>query len=282
MVNIPKLPEKEELEFKEKEFFLSLSEQLDASSRYWYFALIVVAAVSVPVGFLLRGTLSRTFIGSYEPPPVNTTPYTPEPLQVLQTGVLPLGGGVVSIYGQPRNPNPDISARGFDYVFVLEDAAGQETGRVEGKSYLLAGDSRFIVVPSHASASQPARVRLEFGEVDWTKLQPEHDLRFEIAQKNTGFTPEGRFFVEGLLRNLQSVQIKQVDLDFLVFDEQHQNLLGVNTGSYTDLFPLENRYFRAIFPGSRVFPPESVEVIPSVNLLSPGVIIGTPEKVPVR
>src|SRR3989338_6725163 len=259
MVNIPKLPEKEELEYKEKEFFLSLSEQLEASSRYWFFALIVVAAVSVPVGFLLRGTLSRTFIGSYEPPPVNTTPYTPEPLQVLQTGVLPLGGGVVSIYGQPRNPNPDISARGFDYVFVLEDAAGQETGRVEGKSYLLAGDSRFIVVPSHASASQPARVRLEFGEVDWTKLQPEHDLRFEIAQKNTGVTPEGRFF-----------------------DEQHQNLLGVNTGSYTDLFPLENRYFRAIFPGSRVFPPESVEVIPSVNLLSPGVIIGTPEKVPVR
>ncbi|KKW23220.1 MAG: hypothetical protein UY65_C0007G0041 [Parcubacteria group bacterium GW2011_GWA2_51_12] len=282
MLNIPNLPEKEELEYKEKEFFVSLGEQLQASSRYWFLALIILIAVAVPAGFILRGVLSRAFIASYEPPSVNLNPYTPQELQVIKAEVIPLGAGQVSLYGQLLNPNPDISAKEFEYTFVLADSGGQETGRAAGKSYLLAGDSRFLVVPVETSASATVSTRLEISNVDWTRKEPEYDLRFDIVQKNTGFTPEGKFFVEGLLRNLQSVQIKKVDLDFLVFDDRHAEILGVNTGSYTDLQALESRYFRTIFPTTKYFSPESIDVIPKVNLLSPGVIIGTPDKIPAR
>lgn len=281
-MKLPNLPEKEELEFKEKEFFFSLHEQFESSAKIWFYLLLVVVILAWPGTILLRANLAGLFISRYQPPEVNLHPYTPLDLKILKTQVLPVTAGIFSAYAQVLNPNLDISSQLFHYQFVFKDASGAEMKKVLGTNYLLAGESKFLLAPTVTTSPAPQSVEFLIGKTEWTKRRPDIDVKLDILQKNTGTTPEGKFFVEGLLKNLQSLQIKKVELTALVFDQTNQNVVAVNSSVYTDLVPLESRYFRLVWPVARFPSQGEVQVIPSLNRLDPGVVLGKPNKIPVR
>ncbi len=282
MINLPNLPEKEELEFKEKEFLLSLYEQFQRSSKIWFVVLGVLLVLALPAKFVLQGIFASALIKSYRPPVVNLQPYIPQELQVLRTEILSVSAGSVSVLAQLLNPNRDISAREFTYRFVLKDGTGAVLSEVPGEGYLLSGESRFLLLPLLSLSPLPKTAELVLEQVRWTRRQPEFEVRLEVLQKNTGYTPEGKFFVEGLVRNLQNYQIKKVELSFIVFDQSNRNIVGVNSSVITDLVGSESRYFRVLWPSGKRFAPGQVEVIPDVNLLAPGLILEQQQKIPVR
>lgn len=286
MLKIPKIPEKEELEFKEKEFLLSVYEEFQASSKFWFILLLAVIILAFPVKVLVEDSFAQSFISSYQPPPVNLKPYIPQPIKILKTQILSAGAERVSVYAQIFNPNSDISSPKFDYEFILKDQSGNVLKKLTGQSYLFAGESKFLLVPSvdfSGSATLPKSAELNLRDVRWTKRSPAIDIHLEILQKNTGLNLEKQFYVEGLLRNPHQFAIKTVELAVILFDSTNQNIVGVNSTVKTELKPLESRYFRVVWPGGK--PASSlgeVQVLPYLNRLDPGLVLELPHSVPLR
>lgn len=245
---VPKIPPKEELEYKEKEFMLSVYENFQKSSKIWLWALLGILILAFPAKIFLEKGLAASFISKIKIPQVNLTPYTARDLEVAQEDFIPLESGLFSAYFQVLNPNPDISARRFAYEFHMYDASGREIKKISGESFLSAGLSKFVVIPSIATATLPSSVRTAVSKVKWTKFVPPIDPDLEILQKNSGATLEGGFFTEALVRNPNAYLIKRVNITVLLFDRPNNKIIAVNATTLNDLGSQESRYFRVVWP----------------------------------
>lgn len=288
MIQIPKIPPPEELQYKEKEFFLSVYEQWQASSRILFLILLVVAVVSIPAWIFLEKYLAERLILENKVLPVNVEPYKPQNLKVFKADVLPVTAGTFSAYAQIINPNADISARNFEYEFIVKDKSGKIIQTMPENSYLPAGESKFLLLPTLALGSPPGSVEIALGRINWTKLKPEFDVHLEVLQAGKGTTNEGNFFVEGSVRAAQGFRLKKVDVAVVIFDEKNQNVLAVNSTLLTDLNAFESRYFRVIWPVDRGeaslgnLPLGQIQVTAKVNPLDPGAYLEESDKIPAR
>jgi hypothetical protein len=282
MLKLPNLPEKEELEYQKQEFFLSILEEFQATSKLWFYFLGAFVLIAIPAGILMKNVWTSSFISQYQPPAVNTVPYQAVPLRVLKTEILPVTDTLDSVYSQIFNPNSDISASDIQYELLLKGSGGNILNTIKGDSYLLAGESKFLLSPTVAANPLLASVELKFGEIHWTKFKPQFVLKLSVLQANTGTAPEGKFFVEGLVRNPEGYRVKKVEVAIVVFDKTNQNIQAINSTVLTDLLPLESRYFRVIWPFGKTYPVAQVQIIPYVNLLDPGFVIQKPDKLPAR
>ena len=285
MLKMPKLPEVklprgEDLQYKEKEFLLSVYEQFQRSSKKLFYILGGMILLVIPVGFLAQTYLAEYWINSYQPPVVNLHPYTPAEIQILDVRVLPVVSGTYSAYAQIVNPNPDISVRSFQYEFVFKDGQGRKIKSAEGQDYLPAQESKFLILPS-VRVSDALSAELIIKEVAWTKQTSESRVAFEVLQKKSGQTPENNFFVEGIVKNSSSFGLKNVAVPVIVFDSSNQNVLAVNSTVLSDLKPFENRYFRVLWPVVSANIGE-IRVTPGFNPLDPGLLLEKSDRVPAR
>ncbi len=281
MIQIPKLPEKEELQYREKEFLLNLYEAFEGFSKKWLIFLLIVIIVAFPLSIFLKSILANLFINSYTPPVVNEQQYIPQDLQILKTDFLVVSSGVFSAYAQLLNPNPDLSIRKFTYRFIFRGSDNATIDEVAGESFMLGGESKFLLAPLVELKSVPSSVDLVIDSTRWTAWIPAVFVELEVLQKNTGRTPEGQFFVEGLIQNRQGFIVKKVEIELIAFDSSNQNIAGINSTAISDLKPFESRYFRAIWPVG-LSGLGGVEVIPRINPFVPGLILEEVENIPAR
>lgn len=270
------LPQEPDFNFRFKQFLVTFSEQLQNTSKVWYLALVLLIVASVPAGFVIRSYAAKKIISGYVPPQVVNPVAGAKSIEVLKTEVLETGKpGVYSAYAQVRNPNAEMSAREMTYHFG---------GQPQRQSYLLAGESKFLILPAFAppggaSAGRPS-VQIVIDSVRWTANKGT-EVKFEVLQKQSGVTAEGNFFVEGLVKNLQAWRLRAVAVSILVFDRLNQKIIAVNATEMTDLVPYESRYFRALWPAA-VPGYGQISVIPAVNPLEPGGALDVEEGIPPR
>lgn len=262
-------------------FLLGLSEQLQESSKIWFIALAALVIFAWPVKYALQQSLAGYFIRSYQPPAVTSNPYTPEALVAVKKDFVSVSAGTYSAYAQVRNPNAELSAKKFEFRFLFRDKDGASVGSFSGESHVLAGESRFVLLPTASLPETPASVDLVFDEVNWVRRVPAFDVKFEVLQKSTGRTSEGGFFVEFLVKNPQGYRLKKVDIQAIIFDSSSRDILAVNMSQFTDLKPFESRYVRLVWPRTFLDVGE-VQVSPQVNQLEPGAVLDQDNKVPVR
>ena len=275
---IPKLPEREEFEYKEKEFLLSLYEEFRASSKTLLFAVAVLAVLAVPLKFGLEALFEKSLKAAYRAPLLHASLYTPKDLEVVMTRLLPVDDRRVSVVAQVVNPNPEISAITLSYEFVLKDEQGREVAKISGENFIAARESKFILEPLVSAEPEAAEVEFKLSDIRWTRKKPE-DLKLEILQKNVGQTLEGNFFAEGLVKNLQGFGLRKVQVQAVVFDAVNQNIIAANQTVLTELLPFESRYFRMVWPQN--YPNAGqTHLTASVNLFDPGLILEKAEAVP--
>lgn len=283
MLNIPNLPEKEELLYKEKSFLLSVYEQFQ-NSRNLKRLLIGFASsliIALPLKYLIDTNLTTYLVNRYIPPAVNLNPHNPQDLKIIETKILPVVPGVFSAYARLLNPNPELSASALNYRFTFRNAQKKIIREERRQSYILAQESKFLVLPALDFAEVPVSAEIALSDINWTSRVPPLEVRFEILLENSGLNPEGQFFVEGLVRNLEGFGIKTVPLTVVVFDSANQNVIALNATTVFDLKALESRYFRVIWPRSYT-DTGRIEVIGSINGLDPGLILEKPKVIPER
>lgn len=272
--------DKEDLRYKEQDFFVGLSDQWEKTNKAWLIALLVALVISVPIGVGVSSIFARQFISEYHPPEVFLDRYDPLDLEVTRIGLLPVDDGVYSSFAQVLNPNPNLSAHRMNYSFVFKADDGEEVKRVSGESYILAGDSRFIVLP-RVELEEADKVELVFDEIRWTNRIPNFNPKFSVLEQSSGTNTEGKFFVQSLIRNNEGFEVRSIDVAILVFDRSNQKIIAVNATVLNHLLALENRFFRAMWPVD--FPAAGVvQIEPSVNPFDPGLQLEETEPTQVR
>lgn len=284
MLNIPKIPEKEDLVYKERSILLMIVEQFQSSRylKYLTLILVVLAVLASPGKTLLKDLFAKQFIASYQPPAVNEQPYIPQDLLIRQAGILPVAESTYSGYGQFVNPNPEISARRIGYKFVFRNSEGEITSEHLGQDFLFPGESHFVIVPELEFETAPSRVELVIESVNWTRWQPSVNPELSIIQQKSGTSPEGNFFVEGLLKNSTAFQIKKVAVEILVFDAANKSLVAVNSTMRDDLKPYESRYFRVLWPKPLEENLGQIQILARINAFEPVIFYGSETKLPAR
>lgn len=284
MINIPKipkLPSREELEYKKEVFLIKILDQFRQTRKLWYAALLAVLVLAFPVYGLLRSRLAALLISRHEPLHIVENPEHAANLVIAETAFLPVSQGIFSAYAHVVNPNSDWSAWSVDYQFVFKDSGGRVLNAARGQSFLLPGSSRFVAEPRVELSATPARVEFIVISVRWTNKVPEANPEFAILQKQWGDI-DGKFFVEGSVKNPYSFLIKKVNIAVIIFDSANKRVLAVNRTAAADLQPFEERYFRMLWPTLQrsLLPPAfgQIQVRADVNPLEPG--FGLPEDGP--
>ena len=274
MIKIPKLPPSDELEYKEKAFFVSVHDQVEKLSKTWIYVLLGVIVLSWPVEFGLKKVFTKILISSIPTPIAVQQNLTPQDLQILKVKMIPVTAGVISAVAQVLNPNPQISVLQLDYSFVFKDSSGIIIKRALAQSYFYPTESKFLALPAVNIDIIPASIDLTFDKIKWSGREPKTKVNLQVFQQKTGETPEGKFYLEALVKNLEGFVIKRVEVSELVFDKRNRDVVAINSTILTDLKPQESRYFRSEWPISKksLFPYGfgSIQIIPSVNLFSSG------------
>lgn len=282
MAKLPeiKLPEKEELEYKEKEFLLSLYEQFERSSKIWFAALLLAVLLAFPLKLILESQFSSRLVASLKSLPLNQNPYQPLELEVVRRGIVEVQSGVYSAYAQILNSNPTLAAREFVYELVLKDTSGKILAQNSGRSFALRGESRFLLWPKINLSSRPEQVELQVQDAKWTASNPPIP-RLEVLQQGSGVTAENQFFVEGVLKNQEGFGMKKVELSVIIFGPAGSQVLALNVSEVSDLKAFEGRYFRVLWP-KPITNLGLVEIIAEVNPFAPGLRIDEQDKIPSR
>lgn len=248
MINIPKIPPKADLEFKEKAFLVEAAGQFRQTSRIWFYALLAVAVLAIPGGIILKKHLAARFIAGLPALEVAQNAPRAAALAIAAVNFLPVGeSGIFSAYAHVFNPNAELAARSFQYQFQFKGPSGAVLHTVSGRDFLARGASKFIVVPRITFAEPPQSATLVISDTQWTRSSGEALPQFDILQKQWGGS-DGKFFVEAVVKNPNSFTVKRAFVPVVVFDGAGKNVLAVNQTVLDDIQPFESRYFRVFWP----------------------------------
>ena len=288
MINIPKipkLPSRQELEFKEKTLLIEILDQFRTTHKLWYLLLVGAVIAAYPVSSYLTARLRAVFIARQPLLSVVENPQRPTDLVVASADFLRVSPGVFSAYANIANPNSDWSVWSFDYKFVFRSASGGPLHTIRGQSFLLPGSSRFVIEPAVPLSETPASVEIQVTSPRWTNRANEFLPEFAVLQKRWGDTAD-KFFVEGVVKNPYSFLVKKVAVEVIIFDETNKQVLAVSRTVVDDLKSFEERYFRMLWPvsQSQLLPKTfgQIQVSAAVNPLEPGFGLEEGEPVPAR
>lgn len=280
-----KLPS-DDIDYKRKEFMLSLYEEFANSSKLWFVVLGLIIILAIPGNIILKVKFTEYLITKQVPVQVTNTLQAAKDLIVSEKTLLPVQDESYSVVFKLFNPNSQISAQHIEYEISLLNAKNELIKIVPGNTYLSNSQSKFVLINLTNLATAPAGFDVNFKKIKWTNREPKFKVELSAIGQNSGSTAEGLFFVEGLIKNPEAYQIRTVDLPVLVFDKAGNQILAAGLTSLSDLNPFENRYFRIVWPVSekKLFPKGYgyTEISPQVNFLNPSLVIPDSAKLPSR
>lgn len=192
-----------------------------------------------------------------------------EDLVVEQGGVLDNGAvNRADLYGKIYNPNSVFGSNKFEYEFVLKDSAGQVISSKKGTSFILPGESKYIIENNIEVNSMPASADLSIKEADWVEFKDQYEKpQVKIVNKQYGQISSGIGFSEalGLLKNESPFDFSAIKI-IIILKDASDKIIALNSTEMRTVRSGENRDFRSLwfnrFPGEV----SSVEVQSEINV----------------
>jgi len=163
--------------------------------------------------------------------------------------------GTVDLAAQIKNPNPSWGIRHLGYEFILKGIGNKEIDRVPGETFLLPGESMWLVQPSITKPSETlVGVTLNlrsFQKTEWQKVKPfareagiiTRNVRFmKIKPPQVGFAA-----LEGEVQNRSNFSLDEVEVSGVLYDAGG-NVIAVGRTIVRTLKPGEARFFSIQWP----------------------------------
>ena len=150
-----------------------------------------------------------------------------------------------------RNLNLRYGAKSFSYTFKLIDGAGNEIGQKSGKSFILPGQSKYVIEPLVEAKGKPARVSFSYSDEQWERLEDFGELRLSVKNKfysrtsaaagETGFSK-----AEGTVFNDTPYDFDKIGVNVVLLGENNAPI-AINKTEMRTLIAGEERYFKVIW-----------------------------------
>jgi hypothetical protein len=211
---------------------------------------LILVILIIPIFFIAKFVVAQVYLSSFAKTQITSHQaiLQPLPVQISETRALTLLGDSYSAYSIIKNPNKDLVSKEVNYTFRFFDAAGKEIGKATDKTYLLAGEEKYLVLPNIRLTEIPQKVQLEIPSPIWKRrfIVPNILIRTGIPRYQDTTDPVG-FSLESTISNLSNTTIDQVKISAIVFDAGGK-VLAVNQRIENTLIPKENRDYKMSWP----------------------------------
>lgn len=170
-------------------------------------------------------------------------------LQVISSALVADGNTGYDFVASVFNPNSLYGAGSLPYEVILFDANHQEISRRQGTSYVLPGQSRFIVEPN-VSQVAVASAEISLLQPTWQKVKEFNGvIDFPVKEEHFTYLGNGQTAntYEATVTNRSDFSFDQVDIVVILFGQAGE-IVGVNRTSVKTINPQEDRYFKVTWP----------------------------------
>lgn len=154
-------------------------------------------------------------------------------------------GNFYDLVAQIENPNNKYGLGELDYRFILLDSNKETIGEAEGTSYILPGQTKYIIRTKVNSLGEIMEARLELSPGTWLKKRriEEPDMAVLPESKKLDLNPAGRLELFAIAKNYSYYHFKTVDINVVCLDADNA-ILGVNHTTLNNFEAQTRREFR--------------------------------------
>lgn len=165
-----------------------------------------------------------------------------QPLQVSEEKLFRIGAGDYDFVAKITNPNVSYGASEVAYSIAL---AGLGTRR--GITYILPGQTKYIVLTSLRTDSEVSSAGLKVNSVQWEKLDiPSGEVNLTNRRGDFLNSVSGGSF-EGVMFNDSNYDFDSVEVSVILFDSS-DSIIGVNRTEIRTLLAKTERSYKVTWP----------------------------------
>ncbi|TSC66468.1 MAG: Uncharacterized protein G01um101477_74 [Candidatus Doudnabacteria bacterium Gr01-1014_77] len=241
--------EKIEIEIQEKE--IETKEFLQSFSKERRYAIYILVGLLIPIFFIAKYSVSATYLHFFKANReigVHEAIVTSLPVQILETNALSILGNSYSAYALIKNPNKDLVASELKYVFHFQDAEGKDLVSQEGKTFILGGEQKYIVMPNVKIFQAPVSVKVEITDPVWKRRLslPNVVLKSGVPKYGDQTDPIG-FYISNSLYNQSTYTLGTVKVNAVVFDNSGK-VIAVTQYTANTVSPQQTRDYKMFWP----------------------------------
>lgn len=183
-------------------------------------------------------------------------------LEVTETALVSGGNGQYDAFVKVHNPNDEVGASLFTYVFELKSATGQTVATRSGESFISPQESKYLFELNLETSTVPTSVIVRFTVSKWERFSGYHEKPvINIYQKRYNVISSGAGFGEayGLLANESPYDFRSIVVKVILRDG-NGTVLAFNTTEMRAIVSREERDFRLVWPSSFPGTVERVEM----------------------
>lgn len=180
--------------------------------------------------------------------------------------------GSYDLAARVENQNPNFGLAQFKYTFKIFDGAGNVLKEKSGSSFILPGQSKYLIENNLVLEKNPGRAELFIEKSalsDWQKTDIQAPNLFV---KNKEFKSwenvSGASRASGVLKNSSVYNLDSVWISIILFDAE-KNIIGLSQTRARTVLADEERYFSVSWLAPFSKEVKSLEMIPETNILSP-------------
>jgi hypothetical protein len=172
-----------------------------------------------------------------------------KPLQIVdQVRVFYPTRNTISLLAKIQNLNQANAAKSFKYIFKIIDNSGNELQVASEKSFIYAGDIKYLAVfnipVTDVSKIKSGEISIE----DPTWVRTEEFMRPQVAVQDQNVSEDvGGIIVKGKLSNRDTVNLTKVTA-MVIFYGSHGQAAGVSQTEIDNVLPGETRSFTIAHP----------------------------------
>lgn len=205
-------------------------------------------------------------------------------IEVGPVSILKVLPGQYAAFFRVTNPNLNLVAPSVPYTVDFYNAAGEKIHASQGSFFLLADQSKQVVIPRIDNREELTEAKLTLGEIKWQKRLTVPEVSFKTPAPDiydqTSIIPP-QLAVEGSVVNDSPYTIKKIRVTFLVYNRSGQ-IVGVNSRDEGNLIAFGRRAYKQFWPNLSAADVSKIEIAVDVNTLDPSNITYAPtQPVPV-
>jgi len=194
-----------------------------------------------------------------------------EDLVVEQGGFLENGiAGRVDLYGKIYNPNSIFGGSQVQYEFRAKDEQGQVIFSKKGMSFVLPGESKYVVENNIEAPNNPSSVELAIVGVQWVEFNDQYEKpQIKVVNKQYNQINTGIGFSEavGLLKNESPFDFSVIKI-IIILRDYSDKIVALNSTEIRTVRSGENRDFKTLWTSRFHGDVSNVEVQAEVDIFS--------------
>lgn len=149
-----------------------------------------------------------------------------------------------------KNPNGEYGASEVSYEFTFTDTDGEEMLSVGGKTFVLPGESRYVVEPAVKVSGVPSRITFRVVEAEWRGLGPFSSSGLGIKDLNLQRDESARVTsFSGVVENRTPYNLKNVEAYVVLYDStEGEKALAAGKTNMQLLLRDTDRFFQIFWP----------------------------------